>query len=126
MDKPGQIHQLMDAATQSLAGLRRRGDPESRKARVDQTLARYRIFTESTIQKCTVDNGESEETGGQPRVYVSVDVRFTAPDGSWKVIRSVGEAAGEGVDASIDACESARWHAIFQCLDFDAELDMAA
>lgn len=125
METP-QIQVLMNAATQSLAGLNRRGDPETRKARVDQTLARYGIFTESTVLQRTVGTSEADETGGEPRVYVSVDVRFTAPDGSFEVIRTIGDAAADAVDASIDACEAARWHAIFQCLAFDVTLDMAA
>ena len=121
MEKSGQIQELMDLATRSLATLSRRGDVEDRKVRVVATLARYRIFTHSTVQKCTVDSGEHDETGSQARVYVSVDTCFTAPDGSCAIVHTYGEAAGEFADASVDAAEQARWIAMSECLEVAAE-----
>lgn len=119
MEKPGQIQRLMDAATRSLNGVKRGLGVDARKQRVVRTLARYGIFTESTVQECTVDTGESAESKGEQKVYVAVDVRFTAPDGSFETVRMVGEGSGEFMNATTDAAEQAEWMAISGCLAVD-------
>lgn len=117
MENPGQIQGLMEKATRSLAGLKRRGDGEARKTRVDETLARFGIFTHAAVQDWTVDTSESEDGDCEPKIYVSVNVTFCAPDGSYATIHTVGEGSGCFIDASVDACEQARWQAIEDCLE---------
>ena len=118
MVKPGQIERLLDAATQSLHGVKRGLSYEARKTRVDATLARYGIFTQSRVAECSVDT-EKEEENGAPTVYVTVDVRLTAPDGSYSEVRTVGEGIGDITNASMDAAEQAQWMAISTTLEVD-------
>lgn len=126
MEKPGQIQRLMDAATRSLQGVKRGLGVDARKERVVQTLARYGIFTESTVQHFTVDTGEKDESDGEQKVYVTVEVRFNAPDGSFETVRTVGEGCGEFTCASTDAAEQAEWMAMSGLLAVDLTEDASA
>ena len=115
----GQIQELLSQASRCFVRATRAQVQDPEVDRADAALAKFGIFTESRVdlRSLEVTEGSTEDAPPNVVVIITATVKFVAPDGSARTVRSLGKGTGDLQNATADAAEDAYWKAMKIVLD---------
>ena len=110
----GQIQELLGKASKSFLQSTRKQSPDQLVGQADTALAKFGIFTETTVDRRSLEvtPGADEDAPPTVVIVISATVAFIAPDGSRSTVRGIGRGTGDLQNATLDAADDACWRAI--------------